>query len=402
MSLSEVWVLLSLLSLAIWIGLVGFRGQFWRADQRLNSSQKISLAVWPSVCAVVPARNEATVLPTTLRSLLTQNYPGQFSVIVVNDHSTDGTEQVAQEIAQALQRESQLQVLSTDPLPPGWSGKLWAVNQGIQHTLQSRIQPPPDYFLLTDADIEHASNNLHNLVTKAQQESLDLVSQMVLLRCESIWEQLLIPAFVFFFQKLYPFRWVNDPTRPTAAAAGGCILVNQEALRRAGGIAAIRDALIDDCALAAAIQSSGNNESAKGKLWLGLTTTTHSLRTYTSLESIWTMVARTAFTQLHYSPWLLIGTLFGMGLVYIVPPLSMAIGIATGIWPVALTGSLAWVLMTLSFWPTVHLYRISPLWTLSLPVVAVLYTLMTLDSALRHWQGKGGAWKGRVYPLRSS
>ena len=400
--MAEFWLVLSLLSLTIWLVLVGFRGQFWRSDQRLSPTDyQLPDSGWPAVCAIVPARNEAAVLPTTLRSLLQQDYPGPLTVVLVDDQSTDGTAQIAAKTAQQLQCEPLLQVIETDPLPPGWSGKLWAVNQGIQQVLQQDCTLP-DYFLLSDADICHNSNNLRDLVSKAQQENLDLVSLMVLLRCDSVWERLLIPAFVFFFEKLYPFRWVNDSSCSTAAAAGGCMLVEREALRRAGGIAAIREALIDDCALAEAIQSAGKTASPrKGKLWLGLTTTTHSLRAYTTLESIWTMVARTAFTQLHYSPWLLLGTLIGMGLVYMVPPASLVLGLCAGFWSQAIAGALTWSLMTIAYWPTVRLYKLSPLWTLSLPITAILYTLMTLDSALRYWRGQGGAWKGRVYPLRS-
>jgi hopene-associated glycosyltransferase HpnB len=390
----------TVLSLAIWVGLLGWRGQFWQASQQLEV-QATELAVWPSVCAVIPARNEADLLPTTLRSLLLQDYPGSVSVILVEDQSTDGTASVARKVAEELNKSWQLEVLYGEKLAPGWSGKLWALEQGIRHA--QKLTPPPDYFLLTDADIEHDGANLRQLVTKADLEALDLVSLMVLLRCQSFWEQLLIPAFVFYFQKLYPFRWVNDPTNPTAAAAGGCILIRREALNRIGGLQVIRGALIDDCALAQAVKSnSPPASSSTSRIWLGLTSLTRSLRPYPSVTSIWEMVARTAFTQLNYSPLLLLVTVFGMTLIYLVPPVGAIFGLVTGNWLTAIAGLSGWLLMAWAYLPTLRLYGCTPLWAFCLPIVALLYTLMTLDSALRHWQGRGGAWKGRVYPAPNS
>ena len=386
--MSEIGLGLTVLSLAIWIGLLIWRGQFWQADQRLEV-QATTLEVWPSVCAVIPARNEASLLPVTLRSLLMQDYPN-LTIILVDDHSTDGTASVAQAL------DGKVDIISAEPLPPGWTGKLWALEQGVRHA--QTLTPPPDYLLLTDADIEHDSKNLRQLVAKAQQENLDLVSLMVLLRCQSFWEQLLIPAFVFFFQKLYPFRWVNDSNNPTAAAAGGCILIAREALASVGGIQVVREALIDDCALAQAVKSIPHyNQNVKGKIWLGLSDSTHSLRPYPSLSSIWEMVARTAFTQLNYSPWLLLGTLVGMTMIYAVPPIGFIIGGLTGNWLIAIAGLSGWLLMAWAYLPTIRFYGCSPLFAFCLPAIALLYTLMTLDSALRHWQGRGGAWKGRVY-----
>ncbi len=385
------------IALAIWVGLLCFRGQFWRADQYLDA-QVHALEVWPSVCAVIPARNEAELLPVTLRSLLIQDYPS-ITIILVDDHSTDGTASVAQSVAAVLDKSSQLHVLSAEPLPPGWTGKLWAMEQGIRQA--QTLTPPPDYFLLTDADIEHDKTNLRQLVAKAKQENLDLVSLMVLLRCESFWEQFLIPAFVFFFQKLYPFRWVNNPNNSTAAAAGGCILIAREALTEIGGIRAVRQALIDDCALAEAVKRrvacNSTQPDAKGRIWLGLSSLTRSLRPYPSLSTIWEMVARTAFTQLNYSPWMLLGTLVGMTLIYVVSPVGAIFGAVTGNWPMAIAGLSGWLLMAYAYLPTLRLYRRSPLLAFCLPAIALLYTLMTLDSALRHWRGQGGAWKGRVY-----
>ncbi|KYC41415.1 glycosyl transferase family 2 [Scytonema hofmannii PCC 7110] len=426
----EIGLWLSVLSLTIWIVLVSFWGQFWRCNQQFTR-QETDLPMFPSVCVVVPARNEADVLPISLRSLLTQDYPGSLSFVLVDDGSTDGTASVAFNIAQELNKSDQLKVLSAEPLPSGWTGKLWALHQGIQYT--QTLKEPPDYFLLSDADIEHDALNVRSLVVKAQQENLELVSLMVKLRCEHFWEKLLIPAFVFFFQKLYPFPWVNDPTKPTAAAAGGCILISREALNEIGGIESIRTALIDDCTLAQAVKkrrlgigdkgehsilsspthhsplttppqmSSPTHHSPlttppkKGRIWLGLTHSTYSLRPYTSLETIWNMVARTAFTQLHYSLGMLIVTLFGMILVYMVPPLCAITGAIAGNWIVAIVGLFGWLLMSYAYFPTVKFYSCSPLFAFCLSAIAFLYTLMTLDSALRHWQKRGGAWKGRVY-----
>lgn len=396
MIMSEIEIGL-ILSLTIWIGLLLFWGRFWLADQQLEKTET-KLKEFPAVCAVIPARNEADLLPITMRSLLLQDYPGSFSVLLVDDHSTDGTAQVALDTAQALKKDQQLHILKAQPLPSGWTGKLWAINQGI-HAVETRHVETrhvaslhtPEYFLLTDADIEHDIGNLRRLVAKAVQDDLDLVSVMVRLRCESFWEKLLIPAFVFFFQKLYPFPWVNNPNNKTAAAAGGCILIRREALTRIGGIQVVRQALIDDCALAEAVKKS------KGRIWLGLSSLTHSLRPYPSLGTIWDMVARTAYTQLNYSPLLLLGTLFGMTLIYLVPPVGAIAGSLTGNWLVAATGLSAWLLMTLAYFPTIRFYKCSPWLAFCLPAIALLYTLMTLDSALRHWQGRGGAWKGRVY-----
>ncbi|MEH1825808.1 MAG: glycosyltransferase [Nostoc sp.] len=407
---------LMLLSLTIWLGLLCFWGQFWRTDQQLEveTLYTTSLQSLPVVCVVVPARNEAELIPTSLRSLLLQDYPGSFNVFLVDDRSTDRTANFAEGVAHAVGKPQQLHIISGESLPPGWSGKLWAVEQGIK----SASKLTPDYFLLTDADIEHDPGNLRRLVAKAVQEDLDLVSVMVRLRCKSFWEKLLIPAFVFFFQKLYPFRWVNNPNNSTAAAAGGSILIAREALERIGGIQVIRQALIDDCALAQAVKKSrgageqgsrGDKENnhtynaqylipSQGRIWLGLSSLTRSLRPYDSLATIWDMVARTAYTQLNYSPLLLLGTLVGMPLIYLAPPICMILGVVWSNWAIALTGLLGWLLMTFAYYPTIRFYKCSPWFAFSLPAIAFLYTLMTLDSALRHWQGRGGAWKGRVYP----
>jgi hopene-associated glycosyltransferase HpnB len=391
--------MITTISAITWMYLLGFRGQFWRSNQ-LIQERVIELESYPSVTAIIPARNEAELLPVTLRSLLNQNYPGSFSVILVDDRSTDETAKIAKEVAQKLDKTQQLEIILAQPLPSGWSGKLWAIEQGIEQALKK--SSPPNYFLLTDADIEHDITNLCQLVTKAQRENLNLVSLMVLLRCQNFWEKLLIPAFVFFFQKLYPFAWVNDPNARTAAAAGGCILIQRQALERIGGIQAVRQALIDDCALAQAVKFSSQSERKNAlnpkSIWLGLTTLTRSLRTYSSLSSIWDTIARTAFTQLNYSVWLLLGALVGMALTYLVSPIGLVVGILTRDWIVAITSLFTWSLMTIAYLPTIKLYKISPLWAFCLPAIAFLYILMTTDSAIRYWRGQGGAWKGRVYP----
>jgi hopene-associated glycosyltransferase HpnB len=380
------------LSLLIWLYLLGFRGGFWQSNQRIDGSDS-HLTSYPSVCAVIPARNEADVLPISLKSLLTQNYLGQFSIILVDDQSTDQTVKVAEEIAQKLEQSSYLTVISGKSLEKGWTGKLWAMKQGIEAAQQ--LEDPPKYILFTDADICHHDTNLQELVAKAERENLDLTSLMVKLRCKSGWEKFLIPSFVFFFQKLYPFPTINNPDRKMAGAAGGCILIRMDALTRIGGIESVKNALIDDCSLAYQVKSTMNPNS--GGIWLGLTEKVVSLRPYDTLETIWNMVARTAYTQLSYSPWLLTGTVLGMIIVYLLAPIGTILGLMTGNTVILGLSLFIWLLMAVAYFPTLKLYQLSPLWGIALPAIAFLYNLMTIDSALRHWRGKGGAWKGRVY-----
>lgn len=367
-----------------WIYLLYFRGGFWRADQVLASHATDS-ANQSAVAVVVPARNEATTIARTVSSVLSQDYDGQISAVVVDDGSDDGT---AQEAKRAAPNRDVLKVLSGLPLEAGWTGKLWAVSQGVSEA--ERSMPEAEFLLLTDADIEHPPSILRRLMGKATAGDLDLVSLMVKLRCLSLWERLLIPAFVFFFQKLYPFPWVNDPRRPTAAAAGGCMLVRRSALQRAGGISMIRGELIDDCALARLIADSG------GKVWLGLSDESRSLRAYEKLGDIWNMVARTAFVQLRHSALLLIGTVIGMAVIYLAPPVFSVFGVIRGEFAIAALGAVAWTLMSVAFYPTVRFYGLAAPWVLTLPAAAALYSVFTLDSARRHWIGRGGTWKGRV------
>jgi hopene-associated glycosyltransferase HpnB len=390
-------LILACAALAAWIYLALFHHRFWQADQRLSAAAAPDPGAWPAVAAVVPARNEADVVGTAVRSLLEQDYPGPFRVVLVDDHSEDGTAQAARDAARATARPRALEIVPSDPLPRGWVGKLWAVAQGIAHA--TRQAPQACYLWLTDADIAHDPGMLRRLVAKAEADRLDLVSLMVLLWCRSAWERLLIPAFVFFFQKLYPFPAVSDPDLLTAAAAGGSMLVRRDALETAGGIAAIRGALIDDCALGRLIK--GRRAAGSGGIWLGLTDRARSLRPYRGLADIWRMVARSAFDQLRYSAPLLVGTLVGMVLLYVVPP---AVALA---YPLhrdavaALAGLAAWLLMAGLYAPTLRLYGLGWAHGMLLPAAAVLYAAMTVDSALRHWRGSGGAWKGRFHSTPS-
>lgn len=374
------------LSLLIWIILVTSRDGFWKTDQRLpDVGDFFQTHPAPPIVVVIPARNEAEMLPQSLRSLLKQTYPGKFSIVIVDDHSSDNTFQVARDLSQETDMEVVL--VRGESLPEGWTGKLWALEQGLRVAATLK----PEYVLLTDADIFHGSTSLTTLVHQAVAQHCDLVSLMVRLRTKSFWERALIPAFVFFFAKLYPFRAVNNPDRSIGAAAGGCSLIRWAALEKIGGLASIRGALIDDCTLGQALKRNGN-------IWLGLTTDTLSLRPYDSLASIWAMVSRSAYAQLNYSPLLLVGTVFGMAVVYGMPIVGLGFGwMQRDVWVFAMA-LLSYGLMTWAYLPIVRFYQ-QPSWmSLGLPGVAVLYLLMTLDSARQSMQGKGGAWKGRVYP----
>jgi hopene-associated glycosyltransferase HpnB len=406
MNLLSSLQMLTGLSLLIWLVLLMFRGRFWQVNAPMEAPPETcpvpagpQPAGLPAVCAVIPARNEAEVLPRALSSLLGQRYGGALRVLLIDDQSHDGTASVARRTAATLACDDLLEVLPGTPLPPGWSGKLWALEQGVRQA--EAMRPPPAYLLFSDADIAHDPANLARLVARAEAGRLSLVSLMVRLRCESFWERWLIPAFVFFFCKLYPFRWVNAPGRATAAAAGGCILIRTEALRRSGGLAAIRQTLIDDCSLARLVKDNDRESSGEGRLWLGLSDTTVSLRAYPDLASIWSMVSRTAFSQLDHSPWWLLATVLSMGLIYLMPPLGLAGGVLLANPPLIGLGLAGWLLMAVAYMPMLRFYRLSRWRAFALPAIALLYTLMTIDSARRHWRGQGGAWKGRTYPAGS-
>jgi hopene-associated glycosyltransferase HpnB len=371
------------LTLAIWLYLVFGRRFFWLARERDEHRPPAEPAQWPSVCAVVPARDEADVIARSVGSLLGQDYPGPFRVILMDDASSDGTGQAAREAAGSPASRIPLEVLSGTPLPAGWTGKLWAVAQGVARA--EALDPDLDLLLLTDADIAHAPDNLRKLVARAQAGDLALVSLMARLRCDTFAERMLTPAFVFFFDMLYPFGLVNDPASRVAAAAGGCMLVRRKALDAAGGIAAIRGALIDDCAMGALLKRQGS-------IWLGLTDRASSIRSYGGFADMGRMVARSAYAQLNYSPWLLLGTLAGMVLTYLAPPLLAIFGTGPARW----AGLAAWLLMALSFQPMLRFYRRSPLWGFALPLIGALYTAFTVQSAVDVWTGRGGFWKGRA------
>jgi len=373
---------------AAWTWLVFGRGFFWLARERDDDEPiKPASASWPSVVAIVPARDEADVIARSLTSLLAQDYSGDFSVILVDDASADGTAGVARNLPPAA-GGVRLEVLAGAPLPAGWTGKLWAIDQGVAHA--SGGASAPDYFLLTDADIAHAGDNLHRLVARAEAGGLILVSLMARLSTRTWAERLMIPAFVFFFAMLFPFAWVNDPARRTAAAAGGCMLVRRDSLEAAGGIAAVSGEIIDDCALAARMK-------ARGPIWLGLTRRAVSLRPYGGFGEIAAMIARSAYAQLRFSPVLLALVVAGMGLVYLLPPLLLTFAHGPPRW----AGGAAWAVMALAFQPMVRFYRLSPLWGLALPAIGGLYGAITVASAVDVWRGRGGLWKGRAQAVVS-
>ena len=381
-------VLPGAVSLGIWVYLLAARGGFWRvreedAPQEFGGTPR----EWPSAIAVVPARNEAASVAQAVGSLLRQDYSGPFSIVLVDDHSEDETATLAQRAAEELRSAAGLQVIRARALPPGWTGKVWALSEGVQRA----NAPRPEFYWFTDADIVHAPDTLRRLVLRAERDRLDLASLMVLLRCRTFPERALIPAFLFFFLKLYPPKWIAEPGARTAGAAGGCILLRRAALERSGGLEAIRSEVIDDCGLARAVKRSG------GRIWLGLTRQSESLREYPTLGHIERMIARTAFTQLRYSGLLLAGTILGLFVTYLAPVLllfsrerlAQALGLAV------------WLLMAALYLPTVRFYQRSPAWVLTLPAVAFFYLAATLDSALRYWLGRGAQWKGRAQAPRS-
>ncbi len=396
---ADVWTavvtVVSALSFAAWLWLLFARGFFWRTDVRLPAQEEPD--AWPSVCVVVPARDEAAVLPASLPSLLAQDYPGRAEVFLIDDGSTDGTGELACELARR-QEGLPLTVASPGEPPAGWTGKLWAVRHGIG---LARAREP-EYLLLTDADIAHAPDSLRRLVAAARTGDYDVVSQMARLRVESVWERLVVPAFVYFFAQLYPFRWIGGSrpgggrtdgrrTTRTAAAAGGCVLLRTDAAERARIPDAIRHAVIDDVALARAVKGVG------GRVWLGLADRVDSVRPYPRLHDLWRMVSRSAYAQLRHNPLVLAGTVAGLALVYLVPPAAVVVGTAAGNAAALVPGAAAWLVMAGTYVPMLRYYR-QPLWLAPLlPFTAFLYLLMTVDSAVQHYRGRGAAWKGRTY-----
>ncbi|WP_240812696.1 glycosyltransferase [Streptomyces sp. DASNCL29] len=426
-------------SLAAWLWLLLGQGFFWRTDVTLprtgaDGSEPPAPdgfgppepAIWPSVAVVVPARDESAVLPASLPSLLAQDYPGPAEIFLIDDGSSDGTGKLARELADE-HGGLPLTVDSPGEPGPGWTGKLWAVRHGmaLATTRLAADRGDPDgadrkdadgrdadrkddggadrkdgggmdYLLLTDADIAHEPDSLRELVRAAETNGLDLVSQMARLRVVTYWERLIVPAFVYFFAQLYPFRWVNRPRGRTAAAAGGCVLLRREAAERAGVPEAIRQAVIDDVALARAVKRSG------GRIWLGLADRVDSVRPYPRLGELWRMVSRSAYTQLRHNPLLLLLTVAGLAVVYLVPPAAVVAGVLTGRPAPLALGAAAWALMAGSYIPMLRYYR-QTLWLAPLlPLTALLYLLMTVDSAVRHHLGQGAAWKGRTYARPSA
>ncbi|SEL93398.1 glycosyltransferase [Streptacidiphilus jiangxiensis] len=377
-----VLTLIACLSLLTWLWLTFCQGGFWRTDVRLPPGRADGPR--PSVAVVVPARDEAEVLPLSLPSLLAQRYAGEARVVLVDDGSTDGTGELARHLG-AAPGALPLTVTSPGEPPTGWTGKLWALRHGVE------LAGDVDYLLLTDADIAHEPDSLERLVASAE-SGYDLVSQMARLSVRTRWEQLIVPAFVYFFAQLYPFRWSNKPGSRTAAAAGGCTLVRREALARAGGVAAIRGAVIDDVNLARLVKRGG------GRTWLGLADHVDSVRPYPELGQLWRMVSRSAYAQLRHNVFLLIGTVLGLVLVYLVPPVLTVVGALVLAPTVALPALAAWALMTYTFRPMLAYYGRPAREALLLPFTAALYLLMTVDSAIQHWRGRGAAWKGRTYP----
>jgi hopene-associated glycosyltransferase HpnB len=370
------------LALAIWLYLLCARGGFWLCRER-DDILPATPSDWPRVTAVIPARNEAEGIAESIGSLVRQDYPGPFSIVLVDDDSDDKTEELARHSAAGIGADRSFTLISSRGLASGWTGKLWAVRQGVEAA--NNAPEPPDYLLLTDADIVHVPDSVRALVARAESGRYVLTSLMARLRCESSWERSHVPAFVFFFQMLYPFAWVNDTRNATSGAAGGCMLARADALKQAGGVESIRDALIDDCSLAEKLK-------AVGPIWLGLTDRVLSIRRYDDFDEVRKMISRSAYAQLKYSPLLLAGVTLGMALTFLAGPLLALFG--DGI--ARILGFLTWGLMAVSFQPMLRFYRLSPLWGLALPAIAVAYMLYTLDSAYRYMRGQGGNWKGRV------
>jgi hopene-associated glycosyltransferase HpnB len=387
----------SLLPLFVWAYLLFGRGWFWLCGERddvVASASEVQFRnapeSWPSVVAIIPARDEADMIAHSVGSLLRQDYRGSFSVLVVDDESSDGTAAAASAAASALAAADRLRIIAGGGIAPGWTGKLWAMRQGLAAV--DAAAAPPEFVLFSDADIAYAPYVLARLVAIARAKDGVLASLMVKLRCESAAERWLVPPFVFFFQMLYPFSWVNDPKRRMAAAAGGCMLARRETLYLAGGLEALRSALIDDCALGALMKR-------QGPIWLGLTESVHSLRAYPAFADFRRMVARSAFAELRFSPLRLAGAVAGMALVYLSPPFFAIF--ANGLAQAA--GALAWAMMTLAFMPTLRLYGRPFAVGLALPAIAAAFVAFTIDSALQYWRGRGGHWKGRIQaPMRKA
>jgi hopene-associated glycosyltransferase HpnB len=398
-----VLVAACVLATLAWVYLLVAHGGYWRTDCRLPVGSRRAEpgpGDWPSVVAVIPARDEAAILPETLPSLLGQEYPGELSVVLVDDDSSDGTAAIAESLGQIP--GVPLKVIRGEPLAAGWAGKVWAMAQGVAAAGEC------DYLLFTDADIAFGPGTVGALARAAVTDDRALVSQMALLRADTGWEKWIVPAFVYFFAQLYPFRRIGRPGARTAAAAGGCMLVRRTVLAAAGGLDRIKDARIDDIALARLLK----RPPVSARCWLGFTTHVRSRRPYPRLAELWGMVARSAYTQLRYSPPLLVAVLAGLAWLYLLPPVAGLAGLAAlaaGAGPGPAAGAVAawcaaagltgWFLQAVTYLPVLRLYQLSWLRAPGLPLAALLYAGMTADSALRYHAGRGGAWKGRTIPL---
>jgi hopene-associated glycosyltransferase HpnB len=375
-------VFVSFLVFLIWVVLFFSWGNFWQIwEFDSDRAQFPAPPQWPRVTAVVPARNEAASIEAVVHALAAQDYPGEFSALVVDDHSDDGTAELVRRAASDAKAASRIRAISAQELASGWTGKLWALNAGVNEPAANA----PGFYWFTDADVVHAPDTLRRLVSRAEAGKLDLTSLMVLLRADTFAERLLIPAFLYFFLMLYPPNWTAKRNTKTAGAAGGCVLLRRVALERAGGLAAICSEVIDDCALARVVKQSG------GTIWMGITRTSRSLRPYETFSEIRDMIARAAFTQLQYSALLLAGTFVAMIITFVLP-LVLIFSANLHVWPFALA---AWCLMTASFLPTVTFYQLRPVWAPLLPLSAIFYVFATGLSAVRYWSGRGGQWKGR-------
>ncbi len=368
-----------------WGWLLSMRGNFWRVEPVPTAPVPEE---WPDVVAVIPARDEAEFIGSAVESLLSQNYPGRLSVVVVDDHSSDGTAEVARAAAEAIAAAGHLTVVQAPELPPGWTGKMWAQSHGV--ATAKTLYPDAELLLLTDADIRHGKGELRRMVSRLIADRLDMASLMVRLMAEGFWERAIVPAFVFFFRMLYPFSWVSDPRSSTAAAAGGWVLIRRSMLERIGGVAVVKDALIDDCALATAVKAE------RGRLTLDLADEAVSMRRYHGPGGLWAMIARTAYTQLRHSPALLAGTVALMIVVFVLPPF-LALRGAGG----SLTGAFTWAAMTFAYFQMVRHYRLLPLWAPLLPMVSLFFLAATVHSAVQYWGGRGGEWKGRSQDIRA-
>lgn len=367
------------LPLGLWIYLLFFRGHFWR--EQVLPPTNYRPAVWPSVTAIVPARNESDVISHSLQSLLDQDYPGAFRILVIDDQSEDKTILLAQRVLADQKGAHAARVIQGSQRPAGWVGKMWALEQGMMQDWAKEAQ----YIWFTDADIAHEPNVLRSLVARATEKSYLLVSLMAKLQTVYWIERALIPAYIYFFMKLYPFRWIRDHTKKLGGAAGGCMLVDRAALVFAGGIAKIKHAIIDDCSMGSLLKRAG-------PIWLGLAAQSYSLRPYRHWREIWQLIARSAFTQLGYSSLMLWFSLLGLALAYLAPIFLLE----SLYMPARYFGWAAYGMLTLSYLPTLRYYRCSPFWAAALPMIALFFMAATLDSALNHWRGQGIRWKNRL------